>query len=434
MATNTTPQQPKDKPLRFAGDVIVDYCNIVSNNGKVLNIINQISSIEIFEDIFSPVISGQITVMESFNFIEKLPFIGEETLEMRIYTPEIGTDNRNIIEGKWYVYKITNRENIADKRLFYVIHFTSIESVIDTNIKISKVYGGKINDIVTQLCQAEGLTTPKNINIQKTRNDVRYISNFWTPLQNIQYLTKRAVSDTLAADYLFYENRFGFNFVSLENLYQQNEFYEYFYDDLWKVNSSVSMDTNISSDFKRIRSLGVDTGFDYLSRIQHGYYGSKMVSYDLITKKYMTQHLRAVDDFPNSQHLNEFPAFTPNVIQRDNALIVHHPKYYGNFNGIGWDHSNLWAQKHIMQLQQATSTVIKVLVPGRTDITCGQKVNVQVGNTEAISKTEPAKQAYDLMYSGKYIISAINHEITRERHSMNMELIKDSVLFAATVI
>ena len=51
--------------------------------------------------------------MESFNFIEKLPFIGEERIEFKIYTPEVGDNKKNIIEGQFYCYKITNRESVA---------------------------------------------------------------------------------------------------------------------------------------------------------------------------------------------------------------------------------------------------------------------------------------------------------------------------------
>lgn len=423
-----------NRSILFAGDVDVQYVNILSNNGLVLNVINQMSSIEIYEDIFSPVISGQITLMESFNFIEKMPFLGEEFLEFKIKTPEMADAPGKTLEGQFYIYKITNREVVGDRKLFYVLHFISNEAVVDANIKLSKVYSGKISDVVKSLVSDEGLATQKSFdNIQKTRNDVKYISNYWTPLQNIQYCTKRAVSENLAADYLFFENHgWGFNFLSLEFLYGQNVFFNYIFDDYSKTFPSNSGLTDIASDFKRIRTLSIDEGFDYLKRSQEGFYGSKMISHDLITKKYSVQNFSyaTATDFNKQHHLNTFPVFSDKLIHRNNSLIINHPKYYGNFNNIGWDHSNYWAQKRIAQMGQANATSVKMVVPGRTDITAGMKVYLSISSTQAIDKSDHDwRNIQDKMYSGNYLISAINHEITRERHSMNIECIKDSLIY-----
>ena len=48
-----------------------------------------------------------------------------------------------------------------------------------------------------------------------------------------------------------------------------------------------------------------------------------------------------------------------------------------------------------------------------------------------LNKVEPVSKedmdTTDKMFSGFYLISAINHYITRESHECNMELIKDSL-------
>ena len=71
------------------------------------------------------------------------------------------------------------------------------------------------------------------------------------------------------------------------------------------------------------------------------------------------------------------------------------------------------------------STKLEIIVPGRMDYTVGRKVNLKLNKVQPISKTD--KDIEDNMFSGNYIISAINHYINRERHECTLELMKDSL-------
>ena len=73
----------------------------------------------------------------------------------------------------------------------------------------------------------------------------------------------------------------------------------------------------------------------------------------------------------------------------------------------------------------SSQSSIRIVVPGRTDYTAGQKVNVKLDKVEPVSKNDTDTE--DKMFSGDYIISAINHYISREMHECHMELIKDSL-------
>ena len=72
---------------------------------------------------------------------------------------------------------------------------------------------------------------------------------------------------------------------------------------------------------------------------------------------------------------------------------------------------------------QAESTKIQVTVMGRTDYTVGMIVELDLNKMQPIQKNEDAK---DNIFSGRYIVSAINHYINRDKHECSMELIKDS--------
>ena len=60
--------------LRQAGDVSIDYVNITSMANRTgFNIKNQVITIQIFEDLFSPFITGSLIIKDSLDLINKLP-------------------------------------------------------------------------------------------------------------------------------------------------------------------------------------------------------------------------------------------------------------------------------------------------------------------------------------------------------------------------
>ena len=72
----------------------------------------------------------------------------------------------------------------------------------------------------------------------------------------------------------------------------------------------------------------------------------------------------------------------------------------------------------------AEANFLEITVPGRCDYTIGQKINVALNRIEPIKKGE--NDIEDKIFSGKYLIAAVNHYFDRERHECHMQLIKES--------
>ena len=136
--------------IRFAGDVNIDKIEIISSNGFIQNVTNQVIAIEIFEDLYSPFISGNVVVKDSLDLANLFPFVGEEFINISIRTPSFD-DADKIFNAQFYIFKMTNRELMGDRNVVYQLHFISPESIVDLNKKLSKVYEGKISDIARVL-------------------------------------------------------------------------------------------------------------------------------------------------------------------------------------------------------------------------------------------------------------------------------------------
>jgi hypothetical protein len=420
--------QAADKELRFAGDVSIEKCDIFTSGGLKQDIAAQVIAISIYEDIFSPFISGSLTVRESFDLVNLFPFVGEEMVEIQIVTPTL-EENKNI-RGTFYIYKMTDRVLLGDKLVAYQLHFISPEAVIDLNKKISKVYSGKPEDIVKSLItdNFNGLQSKKEVFVEPTNKDIKFISNFWSPAKSINYATSLAVNKNDAANYVFFENRYGFYFISLDSLYTNGLYQSFTKDGYTRDQLPGGGDAkNIPEDFRRIEELIIPTGFDYMDKIRSGMYSSKLISYDLNRKIYNAKNYSIREKYDKWKHLNPNKNIGDNAIFRSNSLLLNYPRDNANFSGYGDATNYKHVQERISLMKLAESSKIEITVPGRSDYTVGQKVAVTLNKTQPVSETDNDQDLIDQMFSGFYIISAINHYVTRERHECHMELIKDSI-------
>jgi hypothetical protein len=408
--------------LRFAGDVSIDKVRIITQTGFYQDITAQVLAVHFYEDIFAPFISGSLVVKESLDLINLFPFIGEEYLDLQITTPTL---EKNPIRGKYYIYKLTDRQLVGDRSVVYQLHFISVEAVTDLNKKTSRVYADKISNLIEPFIKDKtiGLESEKQVYIEDTLNNTKYISNFWSPTKNIMWLVDSAINKNKTPNYVFFENRDGFYFISLESLYSNQPYQEFVYD---KFASESGSNIDIEKDYKRITSYSIPVAYDYIDRINNGMLASKMIAYDVTKKTYSSKNYSMFDRFAQQKHLNTYPINSDSAIFRSNSYIMNMPKYFGNFNGFGDVTNAKHIQERLSLLKIAEANKIQITVPGRTDYTVGLKVFVRFNRIEPVTKKDD--DITDKIFSGYYIISAINHSIDREKHECHIELIKDSSL------
>jgi hypothetical protein len=410
--------------LRFAGDVSIDKVKIITAKGFYQDVGAQVINVQFYEDLFAPFITGSLILKDSLDLVNLFPFIGEEYLELEISTPTL---DKNNIKGKYYIYKMTNREMSGDKSVVYQLHFISVEAVVDLNKKTSRVFGDKISKMIEPFIKDKtfGLESDKKVFIEDTLNNTKYISNYWTPIENIMYLADTAINTNRSPSYVFFENRDGFYFISLERLYTNAVFQDFVYDKYTRDDRPGGGSIrNPEKDYKRILEISIPTAFDYMDRIRSGMLSSRQVSYDVTKKTYSAKNYNMFQRFEQQKHLNKYPINSDRSIFRAASRIITYPKNFGNFNGFG-DVTNAKSnQERLSLLKLAESNKINITVPGRCDYTVGQKIKLDLKRIEPLSKKDG--DTTDKMFSGNYIIAAINHYVDREKHECYMEIIKES--------
>lgn len=403
--------------LSKAGDVSMRDISIISSTGNSYNIKEQVLALEIYEDLFGSFITGTIIVRDSMEFKNLIPLIGEEILLIDVITPLL--DEQYAYKGEFYIYKMDDIVVSADRETTYMLHFISKEAIIDANCKISQAFSGKISDIVENLITGNTfLDSKKDYNIEPSSNSTKYVSNYWSPIQNLQYCCEHALNGNNSPTYIFYENKHGLNFLTFDALYTSNPLYQRFVFD----NKTYTPD-QINQQYSQIQEYRQEYGFDYLSRIRSGLYASETIYYDTLAKRYV--HKSYIPEFKDTSHLNDYPIWTENIKRHPRSLLNCGTINYNTHDGFG-DATNVkFSQHRSTLLAQAESYRLTIEVLGRTDYTVGQKVYVDIPLKTQITNETDHK---DIILSGVYLIAAINHNIKSKGHICIIELIKDSLI------
>lgn len=416
--------------LRFAGDVNIELVEISSISGIRLDISSAVTEIQIFEDLFKPCMSGILAIQDSMDLPNIFKFIGEEYVTIKISTPGLPDKQQYKIYRTFIIYKMDDRQILGDRKAFYKLYFSSPEMIVDSNVKLSKTYSGPIHEVVNTIVKKEGLTASVPLIVSQTRNSIKYTSNYWSPYRNLKYLSERAISLNNSANYLFFENRNGINFISMDNLITQQPYTSYTYDNFSREpdagTSSASKHTG--KELSRFIDYKIDLGFDFLKRNTIGVYGSKLISHDITTKKYTTKNYTMFDNWGSEAHMNKFPIGTAEVASRVNSNIYNYPKYNSLFNGFTDDGVQNWLQNRASIMGQLNAFRLTAEVPGRTDLTVGQLIEVQLYKVAQVTEKDTTNEILDTMFSGNYLISAINHRFVVNKHEIHLELIKDSLI------
>lgn len=408
------------------GSIVINSANIINHNGVRIDVLKLIVSLHIYEDIMMPFVTGKMVVNDAVSLAEELPFIGEEMLVLDMETPSPNATGPTATHQKIYhIYKIESKENLRQKSVVYTICFQSLDSYVDANKRVSKTYRGSVKANVRKVLEGTpGLNTGKKVYIEDTRNTATFTANFWSPSQVVYYLAAQAINSNGNPGFVFFENYDGFNFTSIENLYGIGQ------ERYLKLERNQSVrdpeeTQSIDAEYGKVLDMSTPKLLDFMERLQSGYYGGSIYHFDVDTKRLNYRTLVAKDDVMRVK-LNPNLMTGENTVAHPNAnklLKVISKNLYGSTQAQLPLHHEM---KAMSVMSQATALTINIQIFGRLNYTVGTCVDLLVYSDKAITSDTPDEQTVDKVLSGKYLITALSHEITRESHLCNLELCKDS--------
>lgn len=425
----------------------ISELSITGSNGTKVDILGFLVELSIFEDIYSPTMSGMLMMSDSVDLFSEIPLSGFEFLTVALEKPDGWFDA--VLAKTFRIYKMdVQGVNLAtSSNQVYTLFFCSEENLVSESRKISKSYKSKkISEMVKDIVE-NYLETSENKffdeNIDQTFGVFDIVIPFMTPLNAITWLSNRAVSSgsqSASANYLFYENSFGYNFKSIEKLFQARTKAKYTYRPKNIDTPTEPLETLI---FNAIRYDFIKV-FDVLTSINAGMFSSKLLAFDILRQKVTEQNFDYNTLFNSAKHVeqraapfhNQYKDRTGNMITENHSSVV---KLYPTTKDHNTDSSitryqpgikpNLvenWLLSRISQLSQLNYFKLKLVVPGNMYVTVGDIIEFDIPLTTI---RVPGEETYNPYHSGRYLITAVRHIITIKGYEMVIEATRDCVSF-----
>ncbi|MGA1048660.1 MAG: hypothetical protein ACO3UU_11670, partial [Minisyncoccia bacterium] len=218
MAVNDKPKY-NDYDYRYPGDFRSKDIILYNYGGTALDISKVTAVVNLYQDLDSSFISGNLLFIDQTATTDKLPIIGNEFLEFNFRTPidANGDEEVSAANHRFQVYQkksVRTAQNVQAVALF----FSSIESVRNERVRINKSLSGNYHEMVNAIVKnKENLNSKKNLYVDPTNGKFKITFPNKRPADAIKMITTVAEPrDFVMPDYMFFENNRGFHFRSLE--------------------------------------------------------------------------------------------------------------------------------------------------------------------------------------------------------------------------
>ncbi len=411
--------KPVDNSLGFVGDYNLHSIYLKSYRyADKIDITPLFSFVEVYESLYSPFMTMNIGIIDNIGLLDKARIIGEEFLEIDIRDADNETGIRN---EAFYIYKIEDRIEISDRGSSYTLKCISLAALSDMNMAISKSFKGQPSAIVSAIYD-DFIVSNKPLILENTKNSIQYISNYWSPIRNIKFLCERSVArESKAPSYFFFETKREFIFTSLNALVAQPSLGTYFHT----VNKKTVGEE--AGRLKIIEKLYVDESFDYIKRLKTGAYGNRNLIVDPLHKIYKYGYYDFVESFVDFSRLNTEPFTSIDAPRKINSMFRSRVAPSSAYSSMDSENNQDWFAQSATEYASIDSQKISVDVPGTFNMYAGAVVEIVV-YSDVMRKQDSMSDTFDSVLSGRYLVTALKHLFTKQRHSIHMELSKDSLI------
>ena len=384
------------------------------------------SHFSIYENIERNYIEGEITLVDAQDSFARLPIVSGDRIDVSFKTPSAASSYT--FSGS--VYEIDSRVQPTQGTQIYVLKFISNEFLVNQRIKFSKAYNQMlISDMVDKIYeQYVSSSTQKKINIVPTLNTTSCVVPMQSPFKAMNWLSQWAVSPEYrdGASYVFFENRHGYYFGPIEALVDPNLISQPAAS--YKKNITLTDKTDIKEGHNTIVEFDAK-GHDHLTSIVTGMYAGRIETHDIVLRQISSQSYNYFDEYSSMQHLEKGTLHNDNNLGAyTDSYVKYTPSHHAAYPNQNSSRTNQTALVRNSQLAQYNDYISGVTVPGDSDRTIGEVIDIALPN--ASPNLEDSSEGVDKYLSGRYLITALRHILNRKdnqvSHLTKMELSKDS--------
>jgi len=445
---------------------------IADVKGKEYDITKICVAFAYYEDIFSPFVSAVLHVVDSgSNLIGTMPIQGGEKVYVKIKDVQEKT-----FEYELHVWKVYDRK-FSKSVQTYNLALISKEGLYNEGVRVTEKLSGLPDKIVKDI-MTKYLNTKKKIDTETAKYNVNFYPNgkkAHSIIQTIQYKavpknsktsktksteSKRTDSKSSiptntetasgTAGYLFFENKDGFVFKSMDLLCSDGTDTFGGSPPVATYTYKPTLDQADKNNLYVIEEYTFTDELDMVDQMRNGIYSTYMVFYNYSTGAYEEYTFNLADTFKAMSHLGsqtKLPQFQNDLSQyptRVMSMILDHETWFdgegpgsneekdrGKDSTTGGsnfpDYQKYYVSQGIARRYLMENQKMEIIVPGNMNLKVGDKIKVLIPNVAA-EETRKTQQ-YDEENSGTYLISKLSHNnmfLNTFNCMTKLELIRDT--------
>lgn len=387
------------------GQCDIHQLDIVSFDGsKRVGILGQVATIDIYESILNPVIMCNIGFNDGVGLYESFPIVGNEYIEIEYQT----TGYNNPTSHKFKVISVSNRTVSENSRATRYSITCTAQEIIRNNSRVveTRFSDCTATEIVDQMLNKE-LQTKKKTFLEQSNGTENFLASRLKPFQVIDMVKLTAASSQFRSSvFVFFENKTGFNFTTVENLFQIGQ--GSIGDKVFTMDPTMSVDSAASS-FRNIIGQNHITSGAPVGGVGSGTHFNKTMRLDLRTGVVDTKDFRLSENEGNFKFADKSPvgltstSFQQEVSENNSTTLLYPTNSKYNDNRFDTAGSR---QSYINLL---TQNIMRIAVHGDSLLTAGQVITLNIPVITGTTGDSSTKT--DRLLSGNYLIGKIRHQI-----------------------
>ena len=422
--------------------------------GDKKDIRDLVADFEYHEAIESPFIRCDFTIVDAVDFNKALQ--GGEKISVEIETDSSKGQPMKFTNKVWKIGSIIKSE----RGQMYILHTVSPEMFENELNKVFEAFGPESNkdkpNIPRFICEkylkAKDSGKLKSENFED-HSKITFISPSWKPVDAIAYLSDKVTrkgsskGSATQSGYLFFENKRGFQFRSIDGLAEGNAS-----KGEWKYTYIQQGSAPKDNGYYVIESIQYPDKVDHLKSMRLGTYKSIAIGISIseptnnrLTDSgtsgktapggtiYPPKIITFQEVFKKASKIEKLPPYkVPDYIDKASPTRqkirilpgLKNQQELGKKEGTDADNDTMAVAEYAAARYNLLRTIqLTIVIPGNSALTVGDIINLSI----PASQQEDKRVKEDAKFSGRYLIAALSHTFKREGLTTKLILIRDSI-------
>jgi len=402
------------KSIISPSDVEVEQITLYTPNGKVFDISDLVIEINIYEDLFSPMLTADMMVVDAAGLFANTPILGQEKITGLILRGDTLEE---------FEFRCTGVEGITgqnDYTLSYKFNLVEESYYRNCTTLISQSFEGRISDIITTIAND---FLDEDIEVEETVGNFKFVIPNWSPYRTIRWLLRRAHNKNNVPMVCYKTLYDGLQLKSLESLFEQSTTH-IFYDRKKDIGNQLTDKDQYLAYYQTANELSQNKIGSVSEYLKAGAYGSRTQLVDTMNKHYDIFDYNYKDQFDRTSHLEKAKTISNNFLVNDKSVFdypsttqknfVHSEESFGDSH-MDYNGDVLNSSPYLVSYFRTMSFVeYYLMISGRMNIGVGSLIDLKLNKNMPLTSNQMS-EVEDKRRSGKHIITGLRHKFDSNR-------------------